>query len=51
MTDHGRFEVQRWLRAEALEDDVIALLCELGVPGAEAHAAVQRGGPRQRRQL
>ena len=30
MTDHGRFVVDRWLRAEALEEDVLALLDELG---------------------
>jgi hypothetical protein len=30
MTDHGRFRVERWLRAERLEEDVLALLEELG---------------------
>jgi hypothetical protein len=30
MTDHGRFAVDRWLRAEALEQDVLALLSEIG---------------------
>ena len=37
MTDHGRFGVDRWLRTEALLDDVLALLAELGelAPGAE----------------
>jgi hypothetical protein len=30
MTDHGRFAVDRWLRVEALERDVLALLEELG---------------------
>jgi hypothetical protein len=29
MTDHGRFEVDRWLRAETLEEDVLGLLSEL----------------------
>ena len=31
MTDHGRLRVARWLRAEALQGDVLALLSELGV--------------------
>jgi hypothetical protein len=31
MTDHGRFKVDRWLRAEMLEHDVLALLDELNV--------------------
>jgi hypothetical protein len=31
MTDHGRLGIQRWLRTENLEDDVLALLDELGV--------------------
>jgi hypothetical protein len=31
MTDHGRFRVDRWLRAEALAEDVLALLAELGI--------------------
>jgi hypothetical protein len=30
MTDHGRFAVARWLRAESLEQDLLALLSELG---------------------
>jgi hypothetical protein len=30
MTDHGRFRVDRWLRTECLDDDVLALLEELG---------------------
>jgi hypothetical protein len=30
MTDHSRFRVDRWLRTERLEDDVLALLEELG---------------------
>jgi hypothetical protein len=44
MTDHGRFRVTRWLRAEALEQDVLALLSELGVLTPEVHAAVWRVG-------
>jgi hypothetical protein len=31
MTDHGRLDVQRWLRAEHLEHDVLAFLDELGM--------------------
>jgi hypothetical protein len=31
MTDHGRLAVQRWIRAEHLERDVLGLLDELGV--------------------
>jgi hypothetical protein len=31
MTDHGRFIVSRWLRTEALLDDMLGLLGELGV--------------------
>jgi hypothetical protein len=31
MTDQGRIEVDRWLRTESLEQDVLALLDELGV--------------------
>lgn len=31
MTDRGRFEVDRWLRAEALADDLLALLSELSL--------------------
>jgi hypothetical protein len=30
MTDHGRFAVDRWLRTESLERDVLELLAELG---------------------
>lgn len=44
MTDHGRFEVARWLRTEALETDVLSLLAELGVPEATARAAVASVG-------
>jgi hypothetical protein len=40
MTDHGRFRVARWLRAERLEDDVLALLAELGIEGPEVRDAV-----------
>lgn len=40
MTDHGRFAVDRWLRMESLERDVLALLAELGADTAEARRAV-----------
>jgi hypothetical protein len=40
MTDHQRFHVDRWLRMEALEEDVIALLSELGVCAPEVRARV-----------
>jgi hypothetical protein len=40
MTDHGRLDVQRWLRAERLEDDVLALLDELGVLTPEVRERV-----------
>jgi hypothetical protein len=40
MTDHGRFEVSRWLRTERLETDVLALLAELGVSEPSAVLAV-----------
>ena len=40
MTDHGRLEVDRWLRAEALEDDLLALLSELGVETPEVRRRV-----------
>jgi hypothetical protein len=40
MTDHGRFKVDRWLRAEALADDLLALLAELGIGGPEVREAV-----------
>ena len=30
MTDHGRFAVDRWLRAESLDRDVLALVADLG---------------------
>jgi hypothetical protein len=44
MTDHGRFAVGRWLRAEAIEGDVVALLSELGVLTPEVREAVGRIG-------
>lgn len=44
MTDHGRLAVARWLRAEALADDVLALMGELGVPGPVARRAVSSVG-------
>jgi hypothetical protein len=40
MTDHGRFRVARWLRAEALQADVLTLLTELGELTATARAGV-----------
>jgi hypothetical protein len=40
MTDHGRFEVDRWLRVEALEADLLALLSELGIEAPEARRGV-----------
>jgi len=40
MTDHGRFRVDRWLRVERLEDDVLALLREVGELSEQARAAV-----------
>jgi hypothetical protein len=40
MTDHGRFAVQRWLRADHLEDDVLGLLEDLGELTPAARAAV-----------
>jgi hypothetical protein len=40
MTDHGRLSVQRWLRAESLEDDLLALLDELGVLTRDVRARV-----------
>jgi hypothetical protein len=44
MTDHDRLPVARWLRAEALEQDVLALLDELGVGTPQARAAVRAVG-------
>jgi hypothetical protein len=40
MTDHGRFKVERWLRAEVLEQDVLSLLSELGELTPQARAGV-----------
>jgi hypothetical protein len=40
MTDHGRFRIDRWLRTERLEDDVLALLDGLGELTPEARAGV-----------
>lgn len=40
MTDHGRLAVDRWLRAEELESDVLALLDELGISGPEVRERV-----------
>jgi hypothetical protein len=44
MTDHGRFAVDRWLRMEVLESDVLALLGELGEGGPEVERAVRGVG-------
>jgi hypothetical protein len=44
MTDHGRFEVGRWLRMERLEHDVLALLEELGELSPTARAGIRRVG-------
>jgi hypothetical protein len=44
MTDHGRFSVSRWLRAESLEQDFLSLLSELGVLTAEARRRVRTVG-------
>jgi hypothetical protein len=40
MTDHGRFSVQRWLRAEHLQEDVLDFLAELGDLDDEVRRAV-----------
>jgi hypothetical protein len=40
MTDHGRFAVDRWLRAECLEEDVLTLLQDLGELTPVARTAV-----------
>ncbi len=40
MTDGPRMPVQRWLRTEHLNEDVLALLDELGVADRDARAAV-----------
>ena len=40
MTDHGRFQIDRWLRAEQLEADVLDLLGALGELTATVRKAV-----------
>ncbi len=44
MTDHDRLSVDRWLRAEAIEQDVLALLEELGELTQEIRVRVQAVG-------
>jgi len=44
MTDHGRFAVGRWLRTEALLQDVLGLLDELGVLDRRARRRVSAVG-------
>lgn len=44
MTDHGRFQVGRWLRTECLEQDVLELLDELGELDDEVRRAVTSVG-------
>lgn len=44
MTDNGRFRVNRWLRMECLEDDVLVLLSELGALGPGVAEAVRSVG-------
>jgi hypothetical protein len=44
MTDQGRIEIDRWLRTESLEQDVLALLDELGVLTPEVEARVRAVG-------
>lgn len=44
MTDHGRFEVGRWLRAECLTEDVLALLEDLGELTERSRRAVAAVG-------
>jgi hypothetical protein len=44
MTDHGRFRVRRWLRAEHLRDDVLDFLAELGDLDDAARRAVSSVG-------
>jgi hypothetical protein len=44
MTDHGRFKVDRWLRMETLEADVLSLLSELGELTAQTRAGVMEVG-------
>jgi hypothetical protein len=40
MTDHGRFQVDRWLRAESLADDLLSFLAELGIEGPAVRDAL-----------
>jgi hypothetical protein len=40
MTDHGRLSVDRWLRAESLAEDLLALLDELERDGPDVREAV-----------
>jgi hypothetical protein len=40
MTDHGRFEIGRWLRTECLSDDVLALLDEVAELSPQDRSAV-----------
>lgn len=44
MTDHDRLSVDRWLRAEMIESDLLALLAELGELTPETGARVQAVG-------
>jgi hypothetical protein len=44
MTDHGRFRINRWLRMEELEQDVLALISELDLLSDEAAAAIRAVG-------
>lgn len=44
MTDHGRFEIDRWLRMESLQDDLLALLADLGERSPEAERAIRSVG-------
>jgi hypothetical protein len=44
MTDHDRLSVQRWLRTESLEDDLLALLDDLGVLTRDVRTRVRAVG-------
>lgn len=44
MTDHGRFTVDRWLRTELLEHDVIELVTELGALTEEVAGRIRAVG-------
>jgi hypothetical protein len=44
MTDHGRLAVNRWLRAESLEQDLIAFLDDGGLLDGAARSAIQAVG-------